>query len=73
MVIGGYILTAHAAEQAARWGLTAEEIEEAVSGVAKGNPVNSWDSVVRFYTAICEVRVDRVMGTIVTVINKIRR
>ena len=73
MVIGGYILTAHAAEQAARWGLTAEEIEEAVSGVAKGNPVNPWDSVVRFYTAICEVRVDRVMGTIVTVINKISR
>ena len=51
-------------------GLTAEEIEEAVSGVAKGNPVNTWDSVVRFYTATCEVRVDRVMGTIVTVINK---
>jgi RHS repeat-associated protein len=75
MVIGGYVLTTHAAEQAERFGVTEEEIEEAVEGVAKGNPnpERAWDSVQRFYTATCEVRVNKVTGTIVTVINKITR
>jgi len=75
MVIGGYVLTTHAAEQAEERGVTAEEIEEAVSGVAKGNPnpERAWDSVQRFYTATCEVRVNKITGTIVTVISKISR
>jgi RHS repeat-associated protein len=75
MVIGGYVLTTHAAEQAERFGVSEEEIEEAVSGVAKGNPNpdRAWDSVQRFYTATCEVRVNKISGTIVTVINKITR
>jgi hypothetical protein len=75
MTIGGYVLTQHAAEQAERFGVSAEEIEEAVSGVAKGNPNpdRAWDSVQRFYTATCEVRVNKITGTIVTVINKVTR
>jgi RHS repeat-associated protein len=73
MVIGGYIMTSHAVEQAEERGVTAEEIEEAVEGVAKSNPQNAWDSVQRFYTATCEVRVNKVTGTIVTVISKISR
>ncbi len=75
MIIAGYVLSAHAAEQAERFGVTKEEIEEALQGVAKGNPnpQRAWDSVVRFYTATCEVRVNQVTGTIVTVINKISR
>jgi RHS repeat-associated protein len=73
MVIGGYVMTSHAVEQAEERGVTAEEIEEAVEGVAKSNPQNAWDSVQRFYTATCEVRVNKVTGTIVTVISKISR
>jgi RHS repeat-associated protein len=73
MVIGGFIMTAHAVEQAEERGVTREEIEEAVEGVAKSNPVNGWDSVQRFYTATCEVRVNKITGTIVTVISKIKR
>jgi hypothetical protein len=75
MVIGGYVLTTHAADQAEEFGVSEEEIEEAVSGVAKGNPNpdRAWDSVQRFYTATCEVRVNKITGTIVTVINKIKR
>jgi hypothetical protein len=62
-------------EEALKDGVTEEEIEEAVSGVAKGNPnpERAWDSVQRFYTATCEVRVNKVTGTIVTVISKIKR
>jgi hypothetical protein len=72
-VVGGYILTEHAAEQAAERGVTLQEIKAAVEGVAKSNPQNGWDSVKRFYTDTCEVRVNTVTGTIVTVINKISR
>jgi RHS repeat-associated protein len=71
--IGGYVLSQHAADQAQKFGVSVSEIEEAVSGVAKGNPNNPWDSVQRFYTATCEVRVNKITGTIVTVINKIKR
>ena len=75
MAIGGYVLTSHAAQEALKDGVTEEEIEEAVAGVAKGNPnpERAWDSVQRFYTATCEVRVNKVTGTIVTVIGKISR
>jgi RHS repeat-associated protein len=72
-VVGGFILTEHAVEQAMERGVTLSEIVEAVSGVAKSNPQNGWDSVQRFYTSTCEVRVNMVTGTIVTVINKIQR
>lgn len=72
-VVGGYILSQHAVDDAVERGVSLEEITEAVEGVAKGNPNNSWDSVQRFYTATCEVRVNRVTGVIVSVINKIRR
>jgi RHS repeat-associated protein len=73
MTIGGYILTQHAAEQAEERGVTLSEIEEALEGVAKGNPQNGWDSVQRFYTSTCEVRVNKITGTIVTIINKVSR
>jgi RHS repeat-associated protein len=72
-IVGGFVLTTHAVEQAAARGVTLQEIEEAVEGVAKSNPTNAWDSVQRFYTATCEVRVNKVTGTIVTVISKIKR
>jgi hypothetical protein len=73
--IGAYVMSEHAAEQADRLGVTAAEIEEAVAGVAKGNPNvdRAWDSVQRFYTATCEVRVNKVTGTIVTIVNKVKR
>lgn len=73
--IGAYVMSEHAAEQADRLGVTAAEIEEAVAGVAKGNlnPERAWDSVQRFYTASCEVRVNKVTGTIVTIVNKVKR
>ena len=73
MTIGGYVLTQHAVEQAEERGVTLSEIEEAVEGVAKGNPQNGWDSVQRFYTSTCEVRVNKITGTIVTIINKVSR
>jgi RHS repeat-associated protein len=73
VVVGGFVLTQHAVEQAEERGVTLEEIEEAVQGVAKGNPQNGWDSVQRFYTSSCEVRVNKITGTIVTVISKISR
>ena len=73
MTIGGYVLTQHAVEQAEERGVTLSEIEEAVQGVAKGNPQNGWDSVQRFYTSTCEVRVNKITGTIVTIINKVSR
>jgi hypothetical protein len=73
MTVGGYVLTQHAVEAAERDGVTLSEIEDAVGGVAKGNPNNPWDSVQRFYTSTCEVRVNKVTGTIVTIINKIKR
>ena len=39
-----------------------------------GPPVlNGWDSVQRFYTPTCEVRVNKITGTIVSVISKIKR
>lgn len=63
----------HAVDQAVERGVTLEEIEEAVEGVAKANPQNGWDSVQRFYTSTCEVRVNKVTGVIVTVINKVKR
>jgi RHS repeat-associated protein len=72
-VVGGFTLTAHAVEQAEARGVTLGEIEEAVEGVAKSNPQNGWDSVQRFYTSTCEVRVNKITGTIVTVISKIKR
>lgn len=72
-VVGGFTLTAHAVEQAQERGVTLAEIEEAVEGVAKSNPQNGWDSVQRYYTSTCEVRVNKITGTIVTVINKIKR
>ncbi len=72
-VVGGFVLTAHAVEQAEARGVTLGEIEEAVEGVAKSNPLNGYDSVQRFYTATCEVRVNKITGTIVTVISKIKR
>jgi RHS repeat-associated protein len=73
MTIGGHVLTQHAVEQAEERGVTLSEIEEAVEGVAKGNPQNGWDSVQRFYTSTCEVRVNKITGTIVTIINKVSR
>jgi RHS repeat-associated protein len=72
-VVGGFTLTAHAVEQAQARGVTLGEIEEAVEGVAKSNPQNGYDSVQRFYTSTCEVRVNKITGTIVTVISKIKR
>lgn len=71
-VAGGFVLTEHAVEQAVGRGVTLQDIEEAVEGVAKGNPnpARAWDSVVRFYGANCEVRVNRITGAIVTVIKK---
>jgi len=73
MTVGGYVLSAHAVEQAEARGVTLSEIEDAVGGVAKGNPQNGWDSVQRFYTSSCEVRVNKITGVIVTVISKIGR
>lgn len=73
MTVGGYILSQHAVEQAEARGVTLSEIEEAVAGVAKGNPQNGWDSVQRFYTSSCEVRVNKITGVIVTVISKVSR
>jgi hypothetical protein len=73
MTIGGLIMSAHAAEQAEERGVTVSEIEDAVGGVAKSNPLNGYDSVVRFYTSSCEVRVNKITGVIVTVISKIKR
>jgi RHS repeat-associated protein len=73
MVIGGLVMSAHAAEQAEERGVTVSEIEDAVQGVAKSNPQNGYDSVVRFYTSSCEVRVNKITGVIVTVISKIGR
>ena len=73
MTICGYILSQHAVEQAEERGVTLSEIEDAVQGVAKGNPQNGWDSVVRFYTSSCEVRVNKITGVIVTVISKVSR
>jgi hypothetical protein len=72
-VVGGFVLTAHAVEQAQERGVTLGEIEEAVEDVAKSNPLNGYDSVQRFYTSTCEVRVNKITGTIVTVISKIKR
>jgi hypothetical protein len=72
-VVGGFILTEHAVEQALERGVTLQEIEEAVEGVAKSNPQNARDSVQRFYTATCEVRVNKITGAIVTVISRIKR
>ena len=71
MEVGGHILTTHAVEQAEERGVTLGDIEDALSGVAQGNPKNPWDSVQRFYTSACEVRVNKITGTIVTVIGKI--
>ncbi len=74
-IIGGFVLTEHAVEEAARDGITPDEIEEALAGVAKGqpNPARAWDSVQRYYTSTCEVRVIKITGTIVTVIGKVKR
>jgi hypothetical protein len=66
-------MSAHAVEQAEERGVTVSEIEDAVGGVAKSNPQNAWDSVQRFYTSSCEVRVNKITGVIVTVISKISR
>jgi RHS repeat-associated protein len=71
--VGGYILSQHAVDQAVERGVPLEEIEEAVEGVAQSNAQNGYDSVVRFYTSTCEVRVNKITGVIVTVINKVKR
>jgi len=73
MVIGGFIMSARAAEQAEERGVTVGEIDDAVGGVMKSNPKSGYDSVSRFYTGSVEVRVNRYTGVIVTIISKIGR
>ncbi|MFI5059045.1 MAG: RHS repeat-associated core domain-containing protein [Candidatus Acidiferrales bacterium] len=60
-------LSSHAAEQAVFKGLTKEEIAEALSHVPKQEAGRG--SVLRFRGQAAEVRVNRVTGTIVTVIR----
>lgn len=63
---GEAVMTGHAATQAAR-GVTAREVAEALSHVPKGEAARG--SVLRFIGTVAEVRVNRVTGTIVTVIR----
>ena len=60
-------LSSHAAAQAAARGVTKAEIEDALSQVPKREAGRG--SVVRFIGKAAEVRVNRVTGTIVTVIR----
>jgi hypothetical protein len=60
-------LSSHAAAQAALKGVTKEEIAEALSQVPKQEAGRG--SVLRFIGKAAEVRVNRVTGTIVTVIR----
>ena len=60
-------LSSHAAAQAAARGVTKAEIEDALSMVPKQEAGRG--SVVRFIGKAAEVRVNRVTGTIVTVIR----
>lgn len=63
-------MSAHAAEQAAARGVTQKEITEALSHVPKQEAVRG--SVVRFIGQAAEMRVNRVTGTIVTVIRNLK-
>jgi hypothetical protein len=38
-----------------------------------GLKIQTWGTRQRFYTSTCEVRVNKITGTIVTVISKIKR
>jgi len=62
-------MSAHAAEQAAARGVTQKEIAEALSHVPKQEAGRG--SVVRFIGQAAEVRVNRITGTIVTVIRNL--
>jgi hypothetical protein len=60
-------LSSHAAAQAAARGVTSDEVAEALSHVPKQEAGRG--SVLRFIGKAAEVRVNRVTGTIVTVIR----
>ena len=62
-------LSSHAAAQAAARGVTKEEIAEALSHVPKQYAGDG--SVIKFFGKAAEVRVNKVTGTIVTVIRKL--
>jgi RHS repeat-associated protein len=64
---GEAVLGSHAADQAVERGVTASEIKEALTHVPKGQA--EWGSVLRFRGVAAEVRVNKVTGTIVTVIR----
>jgi len=67
---GEAVLSDHVAQRAAQYGLSKAELADALSQVPKQEAGRG--SVIRFIGKVAEVRVNRVTGTIVTVIRLTR-